>query len=71
MHQLTGTLALQLLEYQLSQESSQLFSLSINTSAIMLRFQSLVPTDNARIVSIINTLLQTQPDFLDEFQPLV
>lgn len=60
-----------LLEYQLSQKSSQLFSLSINTSAIMLRFQSLVPTENAKILFISNRLLQTQLDFLDEFQPSV
>lgn len=60
-----------LLAYQLSQESSQSFSLSINTSAIMLRFQSLVPTDKAKIVFLSNRILQTQSDFLDEFQPSV
>lgn len=37
----------------------------------MLRFQSLVPTDNAKIVFISNRLLQTRSDFLDEFQPSV
>lgn len=55
----------------IKRELSILFSLSINTSAIMLRFQSLIPRDDEKIVFFSNRLLQTQSDFLDEFQPSV